>query len=99
MPESLGVQSMSTAAKLIFLCGKMAAGKSTLARELAERENAIQFLSSLYLGEITDRCFRNPLLVSGPQLLLAKAFLSRFGPELELIMPNLAVGASVIDCW
>ena len=50
---------MSTAAKLIFLCGKMAAGKSSLARDLAERENAIllvqdQFLDSLYPGEITD---------------------------------------------
>jgi len=45
--------------KLIFLCGKMAAGKSTLARDLAERENAVlvvqdQFLDSLYPGEITD---------------------------------------------
>lgn len=30
-------------AKLLFLCGKMAAGKSTLARRLAERENAIVF--------------------------------------------------------
>jgi predicted kinase len=28
-------------AKLIFFCGKMAAGKSTLAKRLAERENAI----------------------------------------------------------
>jgi predicted kinase len=50
---------MSTTAKLIFLCGKMAAGKSTLARELAEREHAIllvqdEFLDSLYPGEITD---------------------------------------------
>lgn len=49
----------AAAAKLIFLCGKMAAGKSTLARELAEREQAIllvqdQFLDSLYPGEITD---------------------------------------------
>lgn len=46
-------------AKLIFLCGKMAAGKSTLAREIAERNNAIllvqdQFLDSLFHGEITD---------------------------------------------
>ena len=45
--------------KLIFRCGKMAAGKSTLARDLAERENAVlvvqdQFLDSLYPGEITD---------------------------------------------
>jgi len=28
-------------AKLIFFCGKMAAGKSTLARQLADRENAV----------------------------------------------------------
>ena len=43
----------------MFLCGKMAAGKSTLARELAEREGAIllvqdQLLGSLYPGEIVD---------------------------------------------
>jgi predicted kinase len=48
-----------TSAKLIFLCGKMAAGKSTLARELARRENAIllvqdEFLDHLFPGEITD---------------------------------------------
>ena len=45
--------------KLMFLCGKMASGKSTLARELAERADAIllvqdQLLDSLYPGEITD---------------------------------------------
>ena len=50
---------MNTAAKLIFLCGKMAADKSTLARNLAERENAVllvedEFLDALYPGEITD---------------------------------------------
>ena len=50
---------MNTSAKLIFLCGKMAAGKSTLARDLAERENAIllvqdDFLNALFPGEITD---------------------------------------------
>lgn len=44
---------------LIFLCGKMAAGKSTLARELAEHRNAIllvqdEFLEHLFPGEITD---------------------------------------------
>ena len=48
-----------TSAKLIFLCGKMAAGKSTLAKELAQRENAIllvqdEFLDHLFPGEITD---------------------------------------------
>lgn len=50
---------MSNTAKLIFLCGKMAAGKSTLARGLADRENAIllsqdELLDQLYPGEITD---------------------------------------------
>jgi len=50
---------MSLSAKLIFLCGKMAAGKSTLARELAQRDNALllvqdEFLDHLFPGEITD---------------------------------------------
>jgi shikimate kinase len=31
---------MNDQAKLMFLCGKMAAGKSTLARDLADRGNA-----------------------------------------------------------
>ena len=34
---------MTTTGKLFFVCGKMAAGKSTLARELARRENAMLF--------------------------------------------------------
>lgn len=34
---------MTPRGKLIFLCGKMAAGKSTLARELTMRENAMLF--------------------------------------------------------
>lgn len=50
---------MSNPAKLMFLCGKMAAGKSTLARDLAVRENAVllvqdDFLNALFPGEITD---------------------------------------------
>jgi shikimate kinase len=50
---------MSASAKSMFLCGKMAAGKSTLARDLAERDNAIllvqdEFLNTLFPGEITD---------------------------------------------
>lgn len=50
---------MSISAKLIFLCGKMAAGKSTLARELVQRENAVllvqdELLDCLFPGEITD---------------------------------------------
>ena len=34
---------MNAKGTLFFLCGKMAAGKSTLARELAARENAMLF--------------------------------------------------------
>src|SRR4051812_29246689 len=50
---------MRSHAKLIFLCGKMAAGKSTLARELADRENAVllvedTLLERLYPGEIAS---------------------------------------------
>jgi predicted kinase len=50
---------MSTLAKLVFLCGKMAAGKSTLARDLADRENAVllvqdDLLDALFPGEITE---------------------------------------------
>ena len=50
---------MSSSPKLIFFCGKMAAGKSRLARELAEQENAIllaedELLNHLYAGEITN---------------------------------------------
>ena len=50
---------MSSSAKLIFFCGKMAAGKSTLARDLAVRENAVlfvqdDFLNTLFPSEITD---------------------------------------------
>src|SRR5688572_28095033 len=46
-------------AKLIFLCGKIAAGKPTLARDLALRENAVlllqdEFLDCLFPGDITD---------------------------------------------
>src|SRR5215510_3199783 len=50
---------MSTSTKLIFFCGKMASGKSSLARELANREKAIllvqdDLLDALFPGEITD---------------------------------------------
>ena len=45
--------------KLLFLCGKMAAGKSTLSRELVVQEDAVllvedEFLERLFPGEITD---------------------------------------------
>ena len=45
--------------KLLFLCGKMAAGKTTLSKELAEQEDAVllaqdEFLERLFPGEIVD---------------------------------------------
>ncbi len=48
---------MVGAAKLIFFCGKMAAGKSTLASALAKQENAVlliqdDLLAALYPGKI-----------------------------------------------
>jgi predicted kinase len=47
----------SERAKLYFLCGKMASGKSTLAGELARTNDAVvlnqdEFLETLYPGEI-----------------------------------------------
>jgi predicted kinase len=50
---------MTQPAKLIFMCGKMAAGKSTLAAELARRDGAIllvqdHFLATLYPGDIVE---------------------------------------------
>ena len=46
-------------ARLLFMCGKMAAGKSTLARDLAQREHAVlivqdEWLDALFPGEITE---------------------------------------------
>lgn len=46
-------------ARLLFLCGKMASGKSTLARELATRENAVllsedELLARLFPDEVVD---------------------------------------------
>lgn len=45
--------------KLLFVCGKMAAGKSTLSKELSVRERAVllaqdELLVALFPGEIVD---------------------------------------------
>jgi predicted kinase len=40
------------AATLHFMCGKMAAGKSTLSRQLAEREGAILICADLWLQQL-----------------------------------------------
>lgn len=52
-------EKMSRYGKLLFFCGKMAAGKSTLSKALAERENGIllvqdEFLERLFPGELVD---------------------------------------------
>jgi predicted kinase len=50
---------MKSPSKLIFMCGKMAAGKSTLAKQLASHEKTIllkqdELLESLFPSEIVD---------------------------------------------
>ena len=46
-------------AKPLFMCGKMAAGKSTLSKKLAAQDNAVllvqdEFLARLFPGDIVD---------------------------------------------
>ena len=58
------MSAMSRPAKLIFFCGKMAAGKSTLARELSEREDAILFtevISVFLTGPVRRFVLAHPL--------------------------------------
>jgi len=43
---------MTRKGKLFLLCGKMASGKSTLAKELAERENAMLFVQDEWLDAL-----------------------------------------------
>ena len=50
---------MTTQAKLYFMCGKMAAGKSTWARQLAQDHNAVllvqdDFVAALFPDEVQD---------------------------------------------
>jgi predicted kinase len=50
---------MKQQGKLFFFCGKMAAGKSTLAREIARREDGVllvqdELLIKLFPGEVVD---------------------------------------------
>ena len=60
MTFCLGHPSMSEdTARLYFVCGKMASGKSTFANELARTKNAVllvqdEFLAKLFPGEIRD---------------------------------------------
>jgi predicted kinase len=59
LPTHTVSSAVNGQSKLYFLCGKMAAGKSTLARKLAQELSAVllvedEFLASLYPGEIAD---------------------------------------------
>ena len=46
------MRDMKPSVKLMFMCGKMAAGKSTLARDLAERHNAVLLVQDAWLGTL-----------------------------------------------
>ena len=46
------MRDMKPSVKLMFMCGKMAAGKSTLARDLAERQNAVLVVQDDWLGTL-----------------------------------------------
>jgi predicted kinase len=80
---------MSGHAALIFFCGKMAAGKSTLARRLAEVHQAVllvqdDFLERLFPGDVKDI----------PSYVL---YSSRIGDVVKpLVCDLLARGVSVI---
>lgn len=81
-------------ARLIFLCGKMAAGKSTLSRELAARHDAVllvqdDWLEKLFPGEILSipdfvRCSTRLREALGPHVV---ALLSR-GTSVVLDFPG-----------
>jgi predicted kinase len=81
-------------AKLIFFCGKMAAGKTTLANELATRERAVtlnqdQLLERLFPGEVIDvpsylRCSSRLNHAIGPHVVA----LLRLGTSVVLDFPG-----------
>jgi predicted kinase len=54
-----GTTEMYREAKLLFLCGKMAAGKSTLSRQLAERENAVLLVQDEFLERLSHLRSKN----------------------------------------
>ena len=76
-------------AKLFFFCGKMAAGKSTLAKRIAERENAILLVQD----ELLDTLFPN-LIVN------VASYLDYSGRINKMIAPQVAAilsrGVSVV---
>lgn len=76
-------------AKLIFFCGKMAAGKSTLAKELAAREHAV----ILNQDELVERLFPGEIVDIPSYLRFAGRLNSAIGPH---VVALLMLGTSVV---
>ncbi len=76
-------------AKLIFFCGKMAAGKSTLATELAAREGAVM----LNQDELLERLFPGEVIDVPSYLERSSRLNSAIGPH---VVALLALGTSVV---
>ncbi len=76
-------------AKLIFFCGKMAAGKSTLAKDLAARERAVV----LNQDELLDRLFPGEVIDVPSYLKCSSRLNSAIGP---IVRSLLTLGTSVV---
>jgi predicted kinase len=76
-------------AKLIFFCGKMAAGKSTLAKALAKRERA----ALLSQDELVERLFPGEIVDIPSYKKYSARLNSAIGPHVSAL---LALGSSVV---
>ncbi len=76
-------------ARLIFFCGKMAAGKSTLAKQLAARERAV----ILNQDELLDRLFPGEVIDVPSYLKCSSRLNSAIGP---IVGSLLTLGTSVV---
>ena len=76
-------------AKLIFFCGKMAAGKSTLAKELAAREDAVV----LSQDNLLERLFPGEIVNIPNYIKFAGRLNSAIGPH---VVALLTLGSSVV---
>jgi thymidine kinase len=74
-------------AKLIFFCGKMAAGKSTLAKELAARERAVLLNQDQLKAAGFDSVELEPWRVY--QVEDARAFLAESGIDVDGFAPQV----------
>lgn len=76
-------------AKLIFFCGKMAAGKSTLAKELAGRERAVL----LNQDELLERLFPSDVVDVPSYVKCSSRLNSAIGPH---VVALLTLGTPVV---